>query len=182
MAKTRKPIMSPDDERFMAFEGLVQWTRCVITQAKRISLATNRLQSDMVVRDSAMRREAISALHSEHHFFSIAANKLIEYREWAVSFGLCADVDFAEINQFSAQDIKDLRNMREHVVDYFKGAGHTPARWVIETPEYKSDASSSVGSMIGGRLDWIRFAAAAERLLPALLTEPIPFPKLQGDP
>jgi hypothetical protein len=30
--------------------------------------------------------------------------------------------------------------------------------------------------MIGGRLDWIKFGAAAERLLPKLLAEPIPYP------
>jgi hypothetical protein len=66
--------------------------------------------------------------------------------------------------------------MREHVVDYFIGLGNTPDRWNVETPEYKADASSVVGTMIGGRLDWIKFGGAAERLLPKLLAEPIPYP------
>jgi hypothetical protein len=94
-----------------------------------------------------------------------------------VSFELCASVDFGEIDQFSKQDIRDLRNMREHVVDYFKGEGNSPARWFFETPHYKADASSVIGTMIGGRLDWVKFGSAAERLLPKLLAEPIPFPK-----
>ena len=38
-------------------------------------------------------------------------------------FGLCTTVHFSEIYEFSKQDIKDLRNMREHVVDHFKGEG-----------------------------------------------------------
>jgi hypothetical protein len=78
------------------------------------------------------------------------------------------------INRFSAH-IRDLRNMREHIVDYFTGAGNARNRWVVETPEYKADASSVVGTMIGGRLDWIALGGAAERLLPQLLAERIPY-------
>jgi hypothetical protein len=68
--------------------------------------------------------------------------------------------------------------MREHVVDYFRGAGNAKGRWVAETPDYKADASSVVGTMIGGRLDWIAFGTAAERLLPQLLAEPIPYSRI----
>ena len=80
------------------------------------------------------------------------------------------------------RDIKDLRNMREHVVDYFKGDGLVKKRWTIETPEYKADASAFIGALIGGRLDWSAFRAAAQRLLPRLLAEPIPFPSLANMP
>jgi hypothetical protein len=66
--------------------------------------------------------------------------------------------------------------MREHIVEYFRGGGHSSERWVVETPEYKADASSVVGTMIGGRLDWMQFAIAAERLLLVLLEQPIPYP------
>jgi hypothetical protein len=90
-------------------------------------------------------------------------------------FGLCATVDFSEIDGFSEQDITDLRNMREHMVEYFQGHGLASKRWFVETPNFKADASSVIGTMIGGRLDWITFAAAAERLLPKLLVEPIPY-------
>jgi len=72
--------------------------------------------------------------------------------------------------------IRDLRNMREHVVDYSKGEGLEKDRWMIDTPEFSADASSVVGNMIGGRLDWVKFSDAAKRLLPALLKEPIPYP------
>jgi hypothetical protein len=73
-------------------------------------------------------------------------------------------------------DIRDLRNMREHVVDYFRGEGRAADRWMKETPEYKADASSMVGNMIGGRLNWVDFTAAATRLLLVLLAIPIPYP------
>lgn len=175
--KMPKPIMTLDEQRFMAFEGLVQWTQAVVTQSARISAAREHQSATLRMTSTPVqRRQAVLAFHSECHFFAVAAHKLFEFRDWVLTFGLCASVNFAEIDRFSAQDIRDLRNMREHVVEYFRGVGNAHDRWVAETPEYKADASSVVGTIIGGRLDWIAFGAAAERLLPQLLAEPIPYP------
>lgn len=160
----------------MAFEGLVQWTQTVVAQSARVSAARDRQSSLGTTSTPLQRRQAMHAFHSECHFFAIAAHKLVEYREWVLTFGSCSSVDFSEVAQFSAQDIRDLRNMREHVLDYFKGTGNARDRWTIETPEYRADASSVVGTMIGGRLDWMAFGAAAARLLPQLLAQPIPYP------
>jgi hypothetical protein len=174
--RVKQPIMSPEAERFMAFEGLVQWTQAVMMQARRISVAVNQIRSREVMINPLTRRQAIHASHCEYHFFAIAAYKLIEHRDWALGLGLCQNVDFGEIINFSAADIRDLRNMREHVVDYFAGHGRDKDRWMVDTPEFRADASSVVGTMIGGRLDWLKFSSAAERLLPTLLAEPIPYP------
>src|SRR5208283_2756652 len=84
--------------------------------------------------------------------------------------------DFSEIDSYSRQDIKNLRNKREHVLEYFRG--ESTSGWIVETPEYNADASSFVGTLIGGRLDWDAFGAAAQRLLPKLLAEPVPYPSL----
>jgi hypothetical protein len=173
MAKTKKPIMTHEQEQSMAFEGLLQWTQAVITQSQRVSEAKERRFASGG--NSAARQQAIRNFHSQCHFFVIAAYKLIEYRKWVSTFGLCANVDFSEIDAFSEQDIKDLRNMHEHVVEYFQGYGLASERWFAETPRFKADASSVVGTMIGGRLDWIKFSAAADQLLPKLLAEPIPY-------
>jgi hypothetical protein len=186
--KTKTPIMSPEEERFMALEGLVQWTRAVIAQSVRVSeadarqfpspgLETPQQRLQTAQQRAEAHRQAVHAFHSECHFFAIAAYKLLEYRNWAPKLGLCAAVDFGEVDRFSAGDIKDLRDMREHVVDYFGGIGHEPGRWTVETSEYQADASSRNGPMIGGRLDWVAFGATAERLLPQLLAEPIPYPR-----
>lgn len=165
------PIMSKDEERFMAFCGLVQWTRGVVFQADRIAAAEKSIldaqNNHMLVMD---------ALRCEHHYFVIAAYKLIEHRHWVTDLGLCQSVDFSEIDAFPKCDIKDLRNMREHVVEYFQGNGRDKARWFTETPEYKADASSCVGTIIGGRLDYVRFSGAAGRLLIVLQQLPIPYP------
>jgi hypothetical protein len=183
--KTKTPIITPDAERFMAFEGLVQWTQAVVTQSARVSEADARLSSSCALSPSTpqrrleatkQRHQAVHAFHTECHFFAIAAHKLLEYRDWVRTFGLCASVDFGAVDHFSEQDIRDLRNMREHVVDYFTGGGNAQARWIVETPEYRADASTRNATRIGGRLDWVAFGAAAERLLPQLLAEPIPWP------
>ncbi len=171
-----KPIMTLDEERFMAFEGLVQWTHTVVVLSARVSVARERQFALGISGTPAQRRLAIHAFHSECHFFAVATHKLLEFRDWVLNVGLCVSVDFTEIDSFSAQDIRDLRNMREHVIDYFRGAGNAPSRWRIETPEYGADASSVCGTLIGGRLDWIAFGVASERLLLRLHAEPIPYP------
>ncbi len=174
--KKREPIMPLDDERFMSFSGLIQWTQGLILQSKRVAIATEELSraiSQSHMKDFPTRKYL---LNCEEHYFVIAANKLIEHREWTRELGLFASVDFSEIDSFSKQNIKDLRNMREHVVDYFKGDGIVKERWVFETPEYSADASSRIDNLLGGRLDYIKFSEAAERLLPHLLKEPIPYP------
>ena len=161
----------------MAFEGLVQWTQAVATQSARVSEARDHLRSILdQTEDRQQRRQALHAFRSEGHLFAIAAYKLLEYRDWVQTFGLCASVDFGEVNGFSADDIKDLRDMREHVIDYFGGIGREPDRWSVKTPDYQADASAVAGTMIGGRLDWVAFGAAAERMLRQLLAEPIPWP------
>jgi hypothetical protein len=87
-------------------------------------------------------RQAIHAFHTDCHFFAIAANKLLEYRDWVRTFRLCALVDFGEVAQFSAGDIKDLRDMREHIIDYFSGIAREPDRWIVKTADYEADASA----------------------------------------
>lgn len=180
MAKSTRPlrpIMRPDEEKYMAFEGLVQWTYTVSIQSNRVSDASRmQLSSSRLSEKYSDRRKYTALFHSECHFFVVSANKLLEFLDWVRRFDLCSDVDFSEIDAFSRNNIRDLRNMREHIVEYFVGGGNTSDRWVIKTPEFSSDASAVIGTMIGGRLDWVAFGDAAGRLLPRLLMEKVPYP------
>jgi hypothetical protein len=169
--------MSDAEQRFMAFEGLLQWTAAAIEQGNRIAA----LSAAAWARQKE-RRLLFAQMRTEHHFFAIAAHKVLEHRGWAQSLGLCAAVDFSMLDEFDATLVSDLRNMREHVVEYFKGNGWEKERWRVETPEFSADASSCVGTLIGGRLDWKRFAQACEHLLPTLLAEPTPYPPQHSAP
>lgn len=175
--KLKQPIMTPDEERFMAFEGVLQWAQAVPWQAERLAEVVARV-SDPVL-DLKQRHRIILSIQTECHLFSVSAHQLIVYRKWASSFGLFSSVDFSEVNRLAIH-VDELRNMREHVIDYFKGTGRILPRWKHETSEYAADASSLIGNLIGGRLDWKLFAAAVQRIEPLLWSEPIPYPPIAG--
>ena len=111
---------------------------------------------------------------------------MTEYLKWLKTFendedyDLFKNVDFDGINKFTKedfyQDLKDLRDMREHVVEYFSGRGRFRDRWKAEGPQGVADASSMINNMIGGRLDYVEFSNIVRGYLPTLLAEPIPYP------
>jgi hypothetical protein len=169
--------MTEEEEVFMLFEGLVQWSYAAITQMNRINEAGEELRERDVMMNAELRHLAILRRHTECHFFAAAAWKIFEYRERFERLRPNHGIDFRCISSFSRRDVKDVRDMREHVVEYFAGEGRVPARWTVETAEFIADASSIAGTKIGGRLDWIEFGRAAELLLEQLLRLPPPFPK-----
>ena len=169
--RTKQPIMTREEERFMAFEGVLQWAQAVLRQAERLAPLYQR----PFAADPEQRHRAILEMHTECHFFAVAANHFIDYRCWARTFGLFLKIDFSDIDRLAVH-VGDLRDMREHVVGYFSGLGRRPERWMIETPDFKADASSLTGTLIGGRLDWKAFAAAVQQVEPKLWAEPVPYP------
>lgn len=64
--KEKKPIMSDDEERYMAFTGLVQWTAAVIEQHRRMGEANAAMRP--VPRDPNVRWVAMSKPQVECHF------------------------------------------------------------------------------------------------------------------
>lgn len=81
--KNREPIMSPDDECFMAFTGLIQWTQGVIRQSTRVTTATEQLTRIMDQSQITDFPTLKYSLNCEEHYFTVAANKLIEHCEWS---------------------------------------------------------------------------------------------------
>ena len=177
--KEKQAIMTPEEEKFMALEGLIQWIVGAINQGKTLEAARLKMIHNELT-DHQSRRLFFAQLRCDQHYFSIAAHQVLEHLDWVKRSGLCRNIDFSILKEFSSGDIKDLRDMREHVIEYFKGKGKNKSRWVINHPEFRGDASGVVGNLIGGRLDWVRFAAAAAKLLPELLAEPMapPLPRL----
>ena len=175
----------------MIFEGVVQWTQAIVIQSGRTSAAQAAQSLPETVRNPLARRLAGLNFQAECHYFAIAADMFLEFRKRAKQLGLFAAVDFSEIDGFPWPHHTDVRNMRTHVTEYFRGRrkkkkkkkkGKDRKRWVFETPDFRADASSVVGTLIGGRLDWVALGAAAERLLRRLLREPIPYPTIPNMP
>jgi hypothetical protein len=173
---------SLESERYMIFEGLVQWTQEVAVVSDRTTAAQSALRGPELIRNRLARRLAMHNFHSQCHYFVVAADMFRAFQLRAIQLGLFAAVDFTEIDSFPWDDHKDVRNMRSHVTEYFGGKGRDRKRWIFKTLGGSADASSVVDTLIGGRLDWVALGAAARRLLPKLLREPIPYPNMPNMP
>lgn len=59
MGKTKQPIMTLEQERSMAFEGLLQWTQGVVTHSVRVTAARDQQNVDRRSRNPVIRHQAI---------------------------------------------------------------------------------------------------------------------------
>ena len=171
-------------QKFLAFMGLIQWTHSTIIQGHLIKEAERELQKDFENWQQSQQQRLLAMLriNALDHQFASAAHQLLDHKEWAQQHALFGNVDFSEIDRFPRDDIRDLRNMREHQVEYFLGNGRAKDRWVTEggdgdSVQWRADASSRINNLIGGKLDYVDFSNAAARLLDQLINEPIPQPK-----
>lgn len=171
MARGNSPLKD-EEKKFMAANGLVQWLAASVKQGQRLRDIFEREFREFVSKSPAERLELILRSRTEATYLVSAAKHVIEYKKWATGMGLFSNVDFTRLDAFSLRNIIDLRNMREHEIDYFEGAGNAQQRWFIETPEYKADASAVVGSQIGGRLDYQAFSSACEITLQDVIVHP----------
>ena len=116
---------------------------------------------------------------SDRHLFLVSAWKLIEHMDWADKLGCLENNNFSEIQEMR-KDIKEMRDMNEHVLEYFLGDGRRQHAWMHKDEDGSTDASSTLGTKIGGRLDWVVLEAAVKRLLSNL---PAPYfrPNLRLD-
>lgn len=163
-----RQIMSAEEQRFMAQSGLLQWTDAAWRQASRTYDIYDEMRKS--IKNGADERKNLAlSVHAECHFFVVAAWKVIDYRDWTLEIGLFSTDLFSGIDRFDRKMIKDIRDMREHDVDYFRGKGHAKDRWLYSTRAYSCDASSLTGTMIGGRLDYLAFGIAARRLHSAIV-------------
>lgn len=157
--------MNIEEQKFMAIHGIHTWAKGALVQVERIDAARQTMLSNFDRHDE--RADAIQSFQRERHLFLIAAHKTIEYADWIVSLNFLDSSIFSEIFSFR-NDVKDLRDMNEHVREYFLGIGHRPEQWVHSDSEGSADASSTVNSKIGGRLDWNDFANATKRLIASI--------------
>jgi hypothetical protein len=97
----------------------------------------------------------------------IAAFKLTECIEWARGLDFLDNGMSVEIDALAAE-IKAMRDLNEHALEYFIGKGRFPEKWRHVTEEGIVDASATFNDRIGNRVSWNEVAAAAKRLLTKL--------------
>jgi hypothetical protein len=154
--------MDIEDQKFMAFEGIQSWARATITQVARIEISSARQRAQGEERFNATRQ-----FMADRHLFLIAAFKLTECIEWAKDLNFLDSGMFTEIDALAA-DIKAMRDLNEHALEYFIGKGRFPEKWRHVAEGGVVDASSTVNDRIGNRVSWNEVAVAAKRLLAKL--------------
>jgi hypothetical protein len=167
----RFPPLTIEQQRYLAFEGLLGWTASVLRQARRIGSAQQQIfvrqlpptKPEELQRWLLARRLAMMNLQTEQHFFCVAANKLLDHRLWIRRLKLLDESVFEELDKFT-EDIKVIRNMREHAIEYYEGPGQKPQHWGYEGEDFLSTPTGTVNTLLGGRLDWVALANVAERL------------------
>ena len=156
--------MEIENQRFMALEGMRTWA----TGAVHFAAECDQFLVDLSVSPKdfrALRR----AFEVNRHCFLIAAFKLLEHTEWAVEVDAFDAALTMELNAH-AKDIKRLRDLNEHKLEYFMGGGRRRPLWNHEENGGTADASSTVDTRIGNLLDWREVARIAAKLNEAIPT------------
>lgn len=146
----------------MAFEGIRSWAQATITQVERIEAARREAFSADEQKFKGMRK-----FQTERHLFLVAANKLTENIAWAKKLDFLEPSLFLEFEELK-KDIKDMRDLNEHAIEYFLGQGRCKEKWIKEDETAIADASSTIDDRIGNRLSWNAVSTAAIKLLDRL--------------
>lgn len=147
------------DFEFLVEANSRQWLDAVLMQGERCVAAVNTLRG---ADRSEQLRHASNLMRIEEHFFVIALGKVME---WVAELAT-QRVEFRPaIARYLEQmpHARDVRNMREHDIEYFKGKGQRQRRFVHQHTDSdgqvlaQADGSSTVvfgdQYLIGGRLD-----------------------------
>ncbi|MES0161602.1 hypothetical protein [Mesorhizobium sp. C268A] len=140
--------MEIENQRFMALEGTRTWASGTVHFAAECDQFLIDLSASAT--DFRALRQAFEV---NRHCFLIAAFKLLEHAEWAVHVGALDAALTTELNAHAA-NIKRLRDLNEHKVEYFMGGGRRRALWNHEEDGGTADASSTINTRIGNLLDW----------------------------
>jgi len=147
------------DFEFLTEANSRQWLDAVLMQGQRCVTAVNALRGAGCIEQS---RHASNMMRIEEHFFVIALGKAME---WLAELAKQRDEFRPAIEAYLAQmpHARDVRNMREHDIAYFKGTGNRQPYFVHEHTDSDgqvlalADGSSTAvfgeQYLIGGRLD-----------------------------
>jgi hypothetical protein len=151
------------------------WLLGIMNQGQRLLSNQQHMRDEMqaITLETLTQHQNYLVLNDlrivEEHFFVIAVSKAIDWLKEVKNFRLELS---SEIDLFlqSLPEVKDLRNMQEHDVDYFKGKGNAQKRFVKTLADMTVDASASIsnddGYLIGGRLNVQQAMRAAQKLYP----------------
>ena len=141
-----------------------KWTEAVISQGIRTINCSNKMFQEMSQGIFRNKKDSIEEfIHSdmdqmvEEHFFVIALGKSCDFLKRIDEFKEISE----ELGIKFGNNIRDIRNMREHDDEYIAGKGYNMKSFIHEDKERStiSDATSTIVChsqkryMLGGRLN-----------------------------
>lgn len=153
-------MMDTETQKFMVLEDLHTWAMRIIVQAAELNSANESLLKDNLSEWHLLNR----SFRSGRHLFLLSANRMRLLIAWARQLNFLDEALWIEFSEFS-DDIKFLRDKNEHVIEYYSGERKPPTRWMHTDENGSCDATATVGTLIGGRLDWNRVSDCCLRLL-----------------
>ena len=177
MAKNIENVDSSFHEPSYADMEFRKWLKTIIRLGDELQTHREELKDIVSFYNQDKQSYLSDAVSSNEHFFIVAASKAVEWGRVLSKKNLrsCLTVSlFID----SLPDVKLLRNMREHDIEYIEGKGRKQEKFITEftIDEQQACSSTALASLevnktyiIGGRLDvyeTCRQASVALRDLP----------------
>jgi hypothetical protein len=160
--------MDAAGQKFMALSGVQTWAYGTIQQAERLDAILAEMCKPVLIGHGRSRFvEQKRAFDIERMFFLHAARQFLHFADWTVKLGVVQTSVYDPIFAIRG-DIIDVRDMNEHVVEYYMGGGRNQGRFVNVSPDVIADASSTVDKRIGNRVDWGDVANLLRQILPQI--------------
>ena len=138
-----------DEDFIWARQKVEIWSKGVLEQISRIKHECLNIEKST---DNEKKWEFNVLRINDDHFLKIAINNAMT---WLQEFNMYVEETNNIYNELSKiQEIKNLRNMAEHEIEYYKGNGHKQGEYINkETNLSASETGILEGEyLIGGRL------------------------------
>lgn len=137
------------DDFIIAKQKVEIWTKGVLQQINRIKIDCSNIEKS---EDGVKKWKQNVSRINDDHFLKISINNAIVWLEELNKYVEETKNIYEELSNI--QEIKDLRNMAEHEINYYRGEGHKQDRYLCkETNLTASDTGILDGEyLIGGRL------------------------------
>lgn len=125
------------------------WTKGVLRQIDRIKIDCSNIEES---EDSVKKWEHNVSRINDEHFLKNSINNAIIWLEELNKY--IEEIKNIYVELSNVQEIKDLRNMAEHEINYYRGEGHKQDKYLCKETNLTASETGILNGeyLIGGRL------------------------------
>lgn len=137
------------DDFIIARQKVEIWTKGVLEQINRIKIDCLNMEKSQ---DYAKKWEYNVLRINDDHFLKISINNAVVWLEELNKYVKETKYIYEELSNI--QEIKDLRNMAEHEISYYRGNGHKQDKYLCKEINLTASETGILDGeyLIGGRL------------------------------